>query len=87
MELWCEDFAAGSLDRLLSLQVENRAWGKELRRQSQILVESRLAKKISQNEYVHGRTQSQEEVAECRRRAAVLVSQISRASREPLSVE
>jgi hypothetical protein len=76
----CEQTGASGLERLLDLQVENRAWSKDLRRRSQALVDSRLAKKISMEEYVANRTQNVEDTNECRRRGAALVQEISQFS-------
>lgn len=75
---WCETAGGGGLEQLLDLQIENRAWSKDLRRRSQALVDSRLAKKITLDEYVANRDQNLEEANECRRRGAVLVSEITR---------
>jgi len=73
----CEETGVGGLERLLGLQVENRAWSKDLRRRNQALVDSRLAKKISLEEYVATRTQNVEDANECRRRGAALVLEIN----------
>ncbi len=79
MEHWSDDLSAASLMDLASLQVENRIWGKDLRRLAQSLVESRLSKVISQDEYFHGRNRGQAEAVECHRRAAVISTQMCRA--------
>jgi hypothetical protein len=80
MGLWCEGVAESGLDQLLNLQVENRAWGKDLRRQIQVIVNSRLAKQISRDEYLANRSQNLEQATECRRRSDILNMQISRAT-------
>jgi hypothetical protein len=76
MPVWCEDFGASGLEDVLQWQAENRAWSKELRRRTAALVNSRLAKLISQDDYIADRDLVQEDTAECRRRAAILDTQI-----------
>jgi hypothetical protein len=71
-----EDLSTYSLEEVITTQAENRAWSKELRLKSNALVNSRLAKAISQDEYNATRKVTHEETAECRRRAAVLVNEI-----------
>jgi hypothetical protein len=78
MQQWHEDFSNLSLEEVLAWQAENRAWGKELRLSANDLVNSRLAKDISQDDYVARRKRAQEETAECRRRADLLNAQIIR---------
>jgi hypothetical protein len=51
---------------------ENRAWGKRLREGTQALVKARLAKTITNEEYIAGRKLSNDEVAECNRRRELL---------------
>ena len=46
-----EDLSTCSLEEVITTQAENRAWSKELRLKSNALVNSRLAKAISQDEY------------------------------------
>ena len=76
MSVWCDDFATFRLDEVLRWQAENRAWSKELRQRNTALVNSRLAKLISQDAYVSDRKLVSEDTAECRRRAAILDTQI-----------
>jgi hypothetical protein len=78
MALWSEDFSGFSLEEVLKSQVENRAWSKDLRRRTNDLVNSRLANTISRDDYIANRKVGHEEAAECRRRAAILDSQIGR---------
>jgi len=78
MSLWHEDFSTCSLDEVLKWQLENRAWSKELRRRTNALVNSRLAKSISQDDYVANRKLAHEDAAECRRRATILDTQLTR---------
>jgi len=76
MSVWCEDFATFRLEEVLRWQAENRAWSKELRQRNAALVNSRLAKLISQDAYVSDRKLVSDDTAECRRRAAILDTQI-----------
>ncbi|MGA3026603.1 MAG: hypothetical protein ABSF98_17710 [Bryobacteraceae bacterium] len=80
MAPWSDDFSECSLEEVLRSQAENRAWGKELRRRTNALVNDRLAKSISQDDYVSGRRLVHEDGAEYRRRAAILDSLIIRRS-------
>ena len=87
MLVWPEDFSVSSLEEVLKSQAENRAWSKELRRRTDALVNSRLAKNISQDAYLADRKLTHEETAECRRRASILDTQIIRHSSRPLPRE
>jgi len=78
MPAWCEDFTTASLDEVIQSQAANRAWSKELRARSATLVNNRLAKLISQDDYLNDRRLVDHEAAECRRRAAILDTQIFR---------
>jgi len=78
MPVWSEDFAAFRIEEVLRCQSENRAWSKALRQRNADLVNSRLAKLISQDAYVSDRKLVHEDTAECRRRAAILDTQIGR---------
>jgi hypothetical protein len=77
MSQWQEDFSTCSLEDIFTSQAENRAWSKELRLKGAALVNSRLAKAISQDEYTENRKVSHTETAECRRRAAILLNEIN----------
>ena len=72
MRPWPEDFSGFPLDEILRTQIENRAWSKELRLGIGDVVASRLAKKISLEQYAVDRKRFNEDMAECRRRANVL---------------
>jgi hypothetical protein len=85
MSSWPEDFSTCTLKEVLGWQAENRAWNKELRLKTNLLVNSRLAKSISQNDYLATRKQVHEETAECRRRANLLDAQIARHMVGPIS--
>jgi hypothetical protein len=78
MALWREDFSTCSLEEVLGLKAENRAWSKELRQKNTSLVNSRLANDISQADYQENRKVGHEEAAECQRRANLIDAQIVR---------
>jgi hypothetical protein len=78
MSPWRDDLSECSLEEVLRSQDENRAWGKELRRKTNALVNTRLAKNISLDDYIADRKLAHEENAEYRRRAAILDTLISR---------
>jgi hypothetical protein len=84
MSVWCEDLAAFSLDEVFQRLVENRVWSKELRRQNNSLVNSRLANQITQADYLAKRQVGHADAAECRRRATVLDAQIILRAGRPL---
>jgi hypothetical protein len=85
MSFWPEDFSTCTLKEVLGWQAENRAWNKELRLKTSCLVNSRLAKNITQDDYLANRKIFHEDAAECRRRANVLDAQITRRTVGPLS--
>ncbi len=76
MPLWCENVSECTLDEVASLRNENRAWHKELRRQTGVLVDGKLAKRIGQEEYVAERTVANAAIAECQRRGRIIASEI-----------
>ena len=78
MPQWSDDFSERSLEEIFRSQAENRAWGKELRLRNTALVNNRLAKNISQDDYVADRRLGNEDTIEYRRRAAILDTQIVR---------
>jgi hypothetical protein len=84
MHLWSENLFTCTLDEIFTKKIENRAWSKELRLRTSALVNTRLAKAISQADYLLARKLSQEDTAECNRRANVLESQIRRHANFPL---
>ncbi len=84
MLLWRDDFSASDLEEILQYQSENRAWSKALRGRSVALVNSRLANEISLADYLADRKLALEDAVECRRRAAILDSQIARCTVRPL---
>jgi hypothetical protein len=80
MQPWHEDLSTCTWEEVLTRLAENRAWSKELRLKTSALVNTRLAKAISQADYLASRKEATEDAAECRRRASVLESQINRHS-------
>jgi hypothetical protein len=77
MRSWSENLAACSLEEVLQSQIDNREWGKRLRLHSLDLVNSRLAKAISLDEYKASRNRAKHDAQECRRRALLLVDELS----------
>jgi hypothetical protein len=77
MSLWPEDFSTCTLEEVLSRQAQNRAWSREIRLSNSALVNQRLAKSISQPDYVANREVVRGEASECQRRARILENQIA----------
>jgi hypothetical protein len=84
MPVWPENISAHSLDEIFAMQTENRAWNKELRSQASLLVNTRLAKSISLEDYAASRQRASHEAAECKRRAMALLNEIERRAARPL---
>jgi len=84
MQLWPDDFSTITLEEILRYQLENRAWSKELRGRSTVLVNKRLANEITQDDYMTNRKLTKQEAEECQRRAAILDSQITKCTVRPL---
>jgi hypothetical protein len=84
MQLWPDDFSTVTLEEILRYQLENRAWSKELRFRSNVLVNKRLANEITQDDYLTNRKLTRQEAEECQRRAAILDSHITRCTVRPL---
>ena len=84
MPIWPDKIEERNLDEMFLLQASNRAWGKQLRQESQALVNSRLAKTISMEEYTSSRQSAAEQTAECRRRAETLSREIESRGAHPL---
>jgi hypothetical protein len=74
---WCEDLASATLDQILRLERENRAWKKELKTKAGSLVNDRLAKRIEADQYATGRKAAAEASAECSRRERILGAEIA----------
>jgi hypothetical protein len=84
MPFWPEKIQERSLDEMFRLQAENRAWSKQLRMETQALVNTRLAKTISLEEYASSRLLAAQNAAECRRRAEELSREIESRGAHPL---
>ncbi len=59
-------------------EAENRAFSKQLRAMTAALVNSRLAKQISEDQYASRRKRAEDEAVECRRGRALLIAEIRR---------
>ena len=84
MPAFPESLAACDLNEIFAIQVENRAWNKELRALASALVNTRLAKNISLEDYTATRQRGANDAAECKRRAMVLLNEIDRRGSRPL---
>ena len=73
MPEWSEDLSQRPLYEIVVLQEENRAWQRELRTRTANLVNSKLAKQISLEEYPVQRKVMKTDADECKRRPSVLV--------------
>jgi hypothetical protein len=76
-----------ALEQALSRRDDNRAWSKELRNKSSSLVNSRLAKDISHEDYLMDRKRAQEDMTECRHRATLLNAEITKHRNAGVCVE
>ena len=72
MSLWREDFSTCTLEEMLGLKAENRAWGKELRVKNTALVNSRLANAITRADYQENRKVGHEDATEWQRRTNLM---------------
>jgi hypothetical protein len=73
-----------TLEEVLRAEIENRAWSKTLRQRATELLNSRLAKAISFEEYTVFRQQANKEAAECKQQGKILGDEIR--SRDKLYV-
>ena len=76
MTSWSEDVSQFTLEQVLALRMENRAWYKELRQQTDTLMDSKLAKQITHEDYAIQRKLGNEAAAECQRRGAILAREV-----------
>src|SRR5260221_248641 len=72
-----DDLTGRSIIEIMRSDTENRAWNKALRCRVAALVNRRLAKQISLEEYAVSRQHELENAAECRRRGAILIDRKS----------
>ena len=77
MQCWTEDISKFTSDEISMAHGVNRAWYKDIRREANAMVESRLAKEMGREEYVEKRKISNADVTECARRARVIVTEIT----------
>lgn len=75
--LWTGDLPQRSLEEVLQSKAENSEWSKTLRKQLTALVDNRLAKRISQDEYELDRQQHNQDTAECKRRQILLDNELA----------
>ena len=83
MPEWSDDLSKLSVNEITVLQAENRAWQRELRLRSTALVNSKLAKQISPEEYAVKRKISKDEADECKRRGSMLANEVWRRPPRP----
>jgi hypothetical protein len=76
MASWPEDLTVCTAEEILRAQVENREWSKALRAEVTALVNDRLMKQISPEEYAAQRGKVGQAETECRRRADKLLQEI-----------
>ena len=69
---WSEDFSEKTFGEIVSLHSENVAWYKELRLGMDTIVNSRLARNLTQEEYASKRSRFNEDVAEYERRRTII---------------
>ena len=74
MTLRSEEVTTNTLKTIHRSFDENRAWSKELRFRTTALIDRRLAKCITHEEYTSGRRLVDGDLAECRREFAILTS-------------
>lgn len=74
---WADDLSRMSHKHVLNVMAENREWNKRLREATSALVNTRLAKTITQEEYASRRNDTNFDVAECKRRAGILVKDMA----------
>ena len=74
---WPDDLSGLSHQVVLNYMAENRAWNKRLREGTAALVNTRLAKTITQEEYASHRERTNLDAAECFRRARMLVRDLA----------
>jgi hypothetical protein len=79
---WPEDLSVLSRGRVFAILAENRAWNKQLREGNLALVNARLAKTITQEEYAASRQRANADSAECRRRQQMLFRVMDRKEAE-----
>jgi hypothetical protein len=71
-----DTLSGSSLEEVLRAGAENRAWSKTLRQRATALLNTRLAKAISFEEYTMFRDQANKDAAECKQRGKILDDEI-----------
>ena len=74
---WTADLSTTSLDEVVKMQTENRASDKEIRLEIRTLVNRRLAKEITAEEYVVKRKIANQATEEFRRRSTLLSDELA----------
>ena len=74
---WTTDLATTTIEEVVKLQNENRASDKETRLEIRTLVNRRLAKEITAEEYVVKRKIANQASAEFKRRSALLNEELA----------
>jgi hypothetical protein len=74
---WPDNLSGLSDEVVLNYMAENRAWNKSLRERTVALVNTRLAKTITNEEYASKRNRNTKDTEECWRRAGMLVSDMA----------
>jgi hypothetical protein len=69
---------------ILIFVAENRAWNRRLREGTAALVKTRLAKKITKEEYASKRNHTKKDAEECYRRSVMLIRDMAVRERRPL---
>ncbi|MBI4890034.1 MAG: hypothetical protein HY821_05360 [Acidobacteria bacterium] len=73
-----DDLSTLSDADVLSLQIQSRNWRRDLRHTLAELVDRRMAKQISYEEYTAGRQAAKEQREECEERVAALNAEVRR---------
>jgi hypothetical protein len=81
---WPDDLSGLSDQAVLDYMAENRAWNKRLRAGTTALVNTRLAKTITNEEYASQRSRNSKDAAECWRRTSMLVRDLAMRERESI---
>lgn len=80
MNEWPGDGSVVSADQVVQLEASNRSWGRQLRAAAADLVNQRLAKAITQEDYIARRSRCKADAGEHQRRAAILAAKRTRLS-------
>jgi hypothetical protein len=71
-----DPLSGNSLEQLVLAETENRAWSKTLRQRATVLLNTRLAKAISFEEYTVFRQQANKDAADCKQQGRMLDDEI-----------